>query len=130
MSLKNHLKSGVVYLGIFAGCAGIGWAAAQLPHWLKPNYTTGNFTALHSRFEEPVILFGTSWCPYCAKTRKLLQEHKIPFHEINVEGSDVERADYKKMNAQSIPVLVIGDRKIDGYRPEAILEAYRHLQNS
>lgn len=130
MSLKTHLKSGLVYLGIFAGCAGLGWAAVQLPHWLEPSYSTGDFSALQSRFDTPVILFGTSWCPYCAKTRDLLRQNQIPFHEIDAEGSADEQDAYRQMNTKGVPVLVIGDRKIDGYRPEAILEAYRHLQDS
>ncbi|MEH6825382.1 MAG: glutaredoxin family protein, partial [Motiliproteus sp.] len=45
---------------------------------------TPEFALLH---EEPVILYGTSWCPYCEKTKEFLERNDVPYYEYNIENS-------------------------------------------
>jgi len=69
-----------------------------------------------------VILYATSWCAYCKKTRKLLEENYIPYYEYNIETSQEGRKQYDKLGGRGVPVLLIGGVVVNGYRPAEILE--------
>ena len=36
--------------------------------------------------EAPVVLYATSWCGYCAKTRSFLAEEGIAYTELDIES--------------------------------------------
>lgn len=68
-----------------------------------------------------VILYATSWCPYCAKTRKLLQDNNIDYFEYDIEKSEEGRAEYTKLGGNGVPVLLIKGQVINGFNPSKIL---------
>ena len=70
-----------------------------------------------------VILYGTSWCSYCKKTREFLAENNIAYTEFDIESSDEGRRRYDAINGSGVPVLEVSNTVIRGYAPEAILAA-------
>lgn len=94
--------------------------AMQLPDLLALRFASVDYDPDVSG---PVTLYATRWCGYCAKTRKLLNEHDIPFTEFDVEQSSDAARQMMTMSAYGVPVIVIGDTVIKGYRPNAILAA-------
>lgn len=70
-----------------------------------------------------VILYGTSWCGYCKKTREFLAENNIAYTEFDIESSDEGRRRYDAINGSGVPVLEVSNTVIRGYAPEAILAA-------
>jgi len=72
-----------------------------------------------------VILYATSWCGYCAKTRKLLQDNGIPYYEYNIETSKVGREQHKNLGGRGVPVLLINGAVVKGYNPTEILKLVR-----
>ncbi|HVK98198.1 MAG TPA: glutaredoxin family protein [Dongiaceae bacterium] len=72
-----------------------------------------------------VILYATSWCGYCAKTRELLQENKIDYQEFDIEKSSEGRAKYEALNGSGVPLLVINGTVVRGYNESRILELTR-----
>ena len=73
------------------------------------------------------ILYATEWCPYCAKTRKLLSARHIPYREYDIEKSAEGMAQYEQLHGNGVPVLVIKDTVIHGYDAEAIEQALQKL---
>ena len=73
-----------------------------------------------------VILYATSWCGYCAKTRELLQENSIPYYEYNIESSQVGREQHKNLGGRGVPVLLINGVVVKGYNPTEILKLARN----
>jgi len=73
--------------------------------------------------DRSVVLFATSWCGYCAKTRALLKRYDIPFLEYDIEKSAEGYAHYQRLGGRGVPVLQIGTRVIHGFDEAAILEA-------
>lgn len=62
-----------------------------------------------------VILYSTAWCGYCRKARNYLKENKIPFEEYDVEKSDKGKRDYERLNGRGVPILLIGDQRMNGF---------------
>ena len=79
-----------------------------------------DFSELH---DENVILYATSWCPNCAKTRKLLNAKNIPYFEYNVDNSSEGQRQFKQLHGNGVPVILIKKTVVRGYNQNAILAA-------
>ena len=71
--------------------------------------------------EEEVILYATSWCKYCEKARELMDRHKIPYVEYDIEKSKEGSSQYQKLGVQGVPVLLINGQVVVGYSESKIL---------
>jgi mycoredoxin len=76
-----------------------------------------NFAALHA---EPVILYGTDWCGNCKMTRAYLRRNEIPFFEYDVEKSPEGQRQFKALQGNGVPLLLVKNNVIRGYNPRGI----------
>lgn len=74
--------------------------------------------------QDEVILYATSWCGYCAKTREFLGERGIAYTELDIEKSPEARRAYDALGGRGVPVLKVNGTVIHGYNPQGILAAY------
>jgi glutaredoxin 3 len=64
----------------------------------------------------PVVLYTTSWCPYCDRARRLFQDKGVPFTEIDIDSVEGARARMQQRSGRtSVPQIFIGDRHLGGY---------------
>ena len=64
---------------------------------------------------EPVVMYATSWCPYCARARALLSSKGVAFKEIDIEAQPGEReAMIRRSGRSTVPQIFIGERHIGG----------------
>ena len=82
-----------------------------------------NFAALH---KEPVILYGTDWCSNCKMTRAYLRKNHIPFFEYDVEKSPEGQRQFKALQGNGVPLLLVKNNVLRGFDPGAIQAALRH----
>ena len=62
-----------------------------------------------------VVMYTTSWCPYCERARKLLNAKKVGFSEIDIESSPEKRAEMRNRSGRtSVPQIFIGDHHVGG----------------
>lgn len=118
--MKNMIKAIPGYLLILAAGLGIGYAVPRVTTWLTPAYETGNYRAYFPNEQTKVVMYGTSWCGYCAKTRAYLAERKIPFVELDIEKNTLAAKQHLELGGGGVPKILIGDRKIQGFMPEVI----------
>jgi len=71
-----------------------------------------------------ITVYGTKTCPWCARVKKLLNDNKIPFTNIDV-GEDRKAAEemVKKSGQRGVPVTDINGEIIVGYEEEKIKKA-------
>lgn len=81
--------------------------------------TPPDFTSAH---DFDVVLYATSWCGYCAKTRTLLENNDIPYVEYDVESSSEGYRQYVDLGGRGVPLLQINGKVVKGYMPSRILE--------
>jgi len=62
-----------------------------------------------------VKMYSTSWCPACKKTKKYFDENNIPYVYYDIEASPKRMAEYKAYGGGGIPLLVIGNQKMNGF---------------
>ena len=63
-----------------------------------------------------VKIYSTNWCPYCANTKRFLDEKGIKYEEINLEAEGMSREDIEKITGgRTVPQIVIDENPIGGY---------------
>ena len=63
-----------------------------------------------------VKIYSTSWCPSCVYAKRLLEEKKIKFEEINIEEIGMSREQlFEITGGASVPQIVINDKSIGGF---------------
>jgi glutaredoxin 3 len=75
-----------------------------------------------------VEVYTTRFCPYCVRAKRLLQERRIPYDEIDVGDDDALRADLiRRTGRRTVPQIFIDGRPIGGYDELAALDARHEL---
>ena len=63
-----------------------------------------------------VKIYSTNWCPYCANTKRFLDEKGIKYEEINIEAEGMSREDLEKITGgRTVPQIMIDENPIGGY---------------
>lgn len=102
---------------LVAALGGLAQNQYKIKHWLNP-------PPPHIPGSDKVVLYSTTWCGYCAKTRTFFAENHIDYQDIDVEHSPEGQAAYQKLGGNGVPIVVINDDTvIDGYAPDQLSEA-------
>ena len=64
---------------------------------------------------DKVVIYTTRRCAYCKKAKAFLAKHGIPFTEYDVEQSGKGKRDYKRLNGQGVPIIMVGKQRLNGY---------------
>ncbi|MGB4811193.1 MAG: glutaredoxin family protein [Methylophilaceae bacterium] len=75
-----------------------------------------------------VILYATSWCAYCKKTRTLLKENQVKYTEFDIEKSAAGLKQYEQLNGKGVPVIDVRGLVVHGYDKNEILEALKGMK--
>ena len=75
-----------------------------------------------------MTLFKTAYCPACRGVTCLLDRHKIPYKALDLDQDEGAQAAFPKSLIEpdgsiTVPVLQVGEQRIQGYRRPKILEA-------
>lgn len=70
-----------------------------------------------------VIVYTTTYCPYCTAAKNFLKKKNISFAEINVEGDQEKRIWLTQTTGQrTVPQIFINNQPIGGYEDMIALE--------
>ncbi len=72
-----------------------------------------------------VVLYATSWCGYCKKTRAFLAENDIQYTEYDVENSEEGRQQFEALGGNGVPVLDIRGTVVHGFSIKKFTEALK-----
>jgi glutaredoxin len=123
MMISKYVKLGLVYGLIIAAGLAVGWGAPRVYMAFKPAFSEGDYSAHYIGRETDVVVYGTATCPYCAKTRAYLLEHHINFADLDVNTDEKARVAFAQLGAKSVPIILIGKRRLDGFSPTALQSA-------
>jgi len=75
-----------------------------------------------------VVMYATSWCPYCAMAKSLLAQKGQSFEEIDVEAVPGSRQEMmQRSGRRTVPQIFVGDHHVGGYDDLAALESQGKL---
>jgi glutaredoxin len=63
----------------------------------------------------PVVMYATSWCPYCAKARAYFGRNGIAYTEHDIEKSPAARAEFKRLGGRGVPLILVGRERVNGF---------------
>jgi glutaredoxin len=63
-----------------------------------------------------VVLYSASWCPFCDRARAYFQRNGVAFNEYDTEKNAKGRRDYEAMNGDGIPIVLVNNHKIVGWK--------------
>lgn len=65
-----------------------------------------------------LVLYSASWCRDCREAKRFLQQHKIPFKEIDIENTPGAADEViRNVGKRAIPQFVIDGKWIQPYKP-------------
>jgi len=63
-----------------------------------------------------IIIYTSNWCSYCNAAKKLLDDLKLEYQEINIEEKNISRQELLDLaGGYTIPQISINDKFIGGY---------------
>lgn len=68
----------------------------------------------------PVVMYTTPTCGYCAKARAFFAKHHIAYTEYDITKDKKARARYAKLNGRGVPLIFVGDHRIDGFGEQTL----------
>ena len=72
-----------------------------------------------------VTLYSSANCPHCKRAREFLRSRKVPFQELDVGRSVKARKRLESLGARGVPVILVGDTRVDGFDPGRLARALR-----
>ncbi len=83
---------------------------------------------LHKLAPSKVVMFGTAWCPYCAKAREVFAKQGVRYTELDLEKDGAAAAFQQDvMGLSGFPTIVIGNRVTQGFDEGQILASLKEL---
>ena len=70
-----------------------------------------------------VVMYATSWCPYCAQARAYFARAGIAYVEHDVEKSASAHVEFKRLGGRGVPLIVVGREKLNGFSEQG----FEHL---
>ena len=127
MIFSRKIRKVIFYIFILLSGLISGYLIVNLPQWLKPAYTEGDYSKYFGNTKTKIIFYGTSQCPYCAMTKSFFTERKIIFSDFDIEKSEKAKREFNQLGGTSVPLIIIGNRRIDGFNQPAIEAALEKL---
>jgi glutaredoxin 3 len=63
-----------------------------------------------------VVIYTTSYCPYCFRAKSLLRSKNVVFEEIDVTENPERRAEMERLSRRyTVPQIFIDGKPIGGY---------------
>lgn len=73
-------------------------------------------------------MYGSNWCPYCARARNLFTAKGVEFEEIDVDATGREEMIHRS-GQRTVPQVFIGDTHVGGSDQLLALEAAGQLDS-
>ncbi len=68
-----------------------------------------------------VEVFMTSWCGYCKKMVRFLNEKGISYIAYDIEKDSAAARAYRELGRKGVPVVRVGSHFVSGYNPDAVM---------
>jgi glutaredoxin 3 len=80
--------------------------------------------------QKPIVMYTTSYCPYCIRAKMLLKRKGWAFEEIDVTNDRDKRAWLvEQTGMRTVPQIFIGDEAVGGFDEIAALDRRGELES-
>lgn len=87
---------------------------------------TATPTSISSKAKQSktVIMYATSWCPYCQKAREYFAANNIHYTEYDIEKDAQALKRYQALGGRGIPFILIDELRISGFDEKRLHALY------
>lgn len=66
---------------------------------------------------QEVIVYSSTYCPYCTAAKALLEQRGVPYVEVNLDERPPSEAEElaQRTGRTTVPQIFIGDRHVGGF---------------
>lgn len=75
--------------------------------------------------EEKVVMYATSWCPYCQQARNYFRQQGISYTEYDIERDADAKRRYQAFGGRGVPVIFVGKRRMNGFSVSGFNKIYQ-----
>lgn len=75
--------------------------------------------------EEKVVMYATSWCPYCRQARNYFHQQGISYTEYDIERDANAKRRYQAFGGRGVPVIFVGKRRMNGFSVSGFNKIYQ-----
>ncbi|MFT4835252.1 MAG: glutaredoxin 3 [Psychromonas sp.] len=61
-----------------------------------------------------IVIYTTSWCPFCTRAKKLLDHKNVTYTDVDVSSPDARAKMVALTGGRTVPQLVINDQPEGG----------------
>ncbi len=103
------------------------WGGSQAVSWWQ-DQRFAETVRLGSQ-QHDVVVYSTDTCPYCAKARAWLDEHRVRWHDCNVDHDAACQHTYQAQGAPGVPLVRVGALWNLGFSPAWVASAMVKLSD-
>jgi glutaredoxin len=70
-----------------------------------------------------VLMLGAAWCPACKAATRFFVKNNINYCEYDMEKNAIGAKLYQEVNGRGVPILFIGEHRIQGFNAETVTRA-------
>lgn len=75
--------------------------------------------------EQKVVMYATSWCPYCRQARNYFHQQGIAYTEYDIERDADAKRRYQAFGGRGVPVIFVGKRRMNGFSVSGFNKIYQ-----
>jgi len=65
-----------------------------------------------------IVIYTTPRCGYCNLAKSFFRKHNIDYFEYDIATSQEGLQEYNELNGRGVPLIFIGDTRMDGYNEQ------------
>lgn len=75
--------------------------------------------------QRSVVMYSTAWCGVCKAAKRYFRGKNIPFKEYDVETSEKGKRDFKRLEGQGVPIILVGNQRMHGFSASRFESIYQ-----
>lgn len=76
---------------------------------------------------ESVVLYSAAWCVVCKRAKQYFDHNEVRYLELDIEQDEQGIADFKRMNGRSVPIILVGNKRMNGFDETRFEKLYSSL---
>jgi glutaredoxin len=71
-----------------------------------------------------VVIYTATWCGVCKSAKSFFEKQGIAYNEYDIEKSAQGKRDYKRMRGRGVPIILVGEQRMNGFDPARFQRLY------
>lgn len=84
-----------------------------------------NEVTQNKRSPQKVVMYSAEWCGVCRQAKAYFRKKNIRYTNYDIDKNKSARYRYESMGAKGVPVILVGNRRMNGFSVDGFEQLYR-----